>query len=98
MRPGTRLFSAACDTSVVVVRPGQGVREIACGGVPMVETQAPPTSPPGTGHDGGTALGKRYVDEASGLELLCTKAGSGSLSADGRALVAKQAKPLPASD
>ena len=28
----------------------------------------------------GTLLGKRYVHDAAGLEVLCTKAGDGSLS------------------
>ncbi len=47
---------------------------------------------------GGTEIGKRYVDEETQVEVLCTKAGSGSLTVDGRPLVIKGAKPLPASD
>jgi len=47
---------------------------------------------------GGTQLGKRYVDEPTGLEVLCVKPGSGTLAADGRDLTLKSAKPLPASD
>ena len=43
-------------------------------------------------------LGKRYEDEPSGAELLCVKAGDGSLAIDGRVLPIKGAKPLPASD
>jgi hypothetical protein len=50
------------------------------------------------GADHGVVLGKRYVDEQSGLEVLCTKAGAGPLAADGRPLVIKAAKVLPASD
>ena len=46
----------------------------------------------------GTKLGKRYVDEELGLELLCTKPGEGSLGVSGRALTLKGAKPLPSSD
>ena len=42
------------------------------------ESDAPRTVDPAYG--GGTQLGKRYVHEASGLEVLCTKAGDGSLS------------------
>ena len=34
----------------------------------------------------------------SGIELLCTKAGEGSLSLDGAPLPLKEAKPLPSSD
>jgi len=43
-------------------------------------------------------LGKRYSDEESGIELLCTKTGVGPLSFQGRVLGQKQAKQLPASD
>jgi hypothetical protein len=46
----------------------------------------------------GTQLGKRYVNDAGTLELLCTRPGEGSLSADGVALTVKGAKPLPSSD
>jgi hypothetical protein len=46
----------------------------------------------------GTQLGKRYVNEAGDLELLCTKPGKGTLAAAGAALTVKGAKPLPASD
>jgi hypothetical protein len=46
----------------------------------------------------GTALGKRYLNEAGDLELLCTKPGEGSLGAGGSLLTLKEAKPLPSSD
>lgn len=45
-----------------------------------------------------TLPGKRYTDEAETFELLCTKAGKGSLSLAGEPLVLKAAKPLPSSD
>ncbi len=47
---------------------------------------------------GATLPGKRFADEASGLELLCTKGGEGALAVDGRPLGVKEAKKLPASD
>lgn len=47
---------------------------------------------------GGTALGKRYVNEDESLEVLCTKPGDGSLALSGTPLGLKEAKPLPASD
>ena len=47
---------------------------------------------------GGTQIGKRYVDEADTIQVLCTKAGSGTLALDGKALQIQAAKPLPASD
>jgi hypothetical protein len=43
-------------------------------------------------------MGKRFSDDESGLEVLCVKPGAGSLSIDGRAIGAKEAKKLPASD
>jgi hypothetical protein len=50
------------------------------------------------GHDTGTALGKRYTDEAGTLELLCTKGGPSALSVGDTPLQLKDAKPLPSSD
>ena len=47
---------------------------------------------------GGTQIGKRYVDEAGTLELLCTKPGEGSLALGEEQLSLKEAKPLPSSD
>ena len=43
-------------------------------------------------------MGKRYADEELGLEVLCTRSGSGALTVDGNVLSLKGAKPLPASD
>lgn len=99
MKPGTRLRSTVCDTSVVVVRtPGEVVVE--CGGRPMVDGTAPAeaTGTPAAGLAGGTVVGKRYEDIESGIEVLCVKAGAGSLAVGGRLLTLKDAKPLPSSD
>ena len=43
-------------------------------------------------------MGKRYTDEDSTLEVLCSKPGPGALAADGREMPIKGAKPLPSSD
>lgn len=95
MKPGTRLKSAACDTEVVVIRCGGG--QLECGGAPMAEggTDAVDIDP---GFSSGSVMGKRYVDAAGSVELLCVKPGKGTLALDGVALVLKEAKPLPASD
>jgi hypothetical protein len=99
MKVGTRLHSTVCSTTAVVVRPAPGAVTITCGGVPMEEGPAGEVSGEiKPGFEQGTALGKRYVDETSGLELLCTKAGPGGLFADDRELEVKVAKALPASD
>ncbi|MCU1614581.1 MAG: hypothetical protein JWO98_2121 [Frankiales bacterium] len=46
----------------------------------------------------GNQLGKRYTDPTEALELLVTKAGAGTLAADGVPLTVRAAKALPSSD
>ena len=96
MKPGTKLKSAVCDTEVMVVRAADVV--IECGGLPMTEEKPAERKPVNPGFADGTKIGKRYVDAAGTIELLCVKAGQGSLSIAGQALKVKDAKPLPASD
>ena len=101
LTPGTKLASTVCLTEVIVVRPPTGAVSVECGGVAMVgadDAPAEPSGDPAAGHAEGTPLGKRYHHEASGLELLCTRAGDGSLSVDGDPIPLKDAKPLPSSD
>ena len=99
LKAGTRLRSATDACEVVVVKaPGEAI-DLRCGGQPFVAIDAEVT--PGAvadGFDGGTQLGKRYADEELGLEILCTKAGEGSISVGETVLEVKGAKPLPASD
>src|SRR5437016_14229811 len=99
VKVGSRLKSAVCDTEVMVVRaPGASV-DLWCGGHPMTTADgAGGGSTLDPDHAGGTMMGKRYVDEAGTIELLCTKAGKGTLSIAGTPLFLKEAKPLPASD
>lgn len=97
MKPGTRLKSAVCDTEVMVVRAG-GAPAVDCGGVPMAESRPAARAALDPAFAAGTQMGKRYVDAAGTLELLCVKPGKGSLSLAGVALKAKDAKPLPSSD
>ena len=99
LRPGTRLFSTVCDAQVVVVKAPSEDVEIACGGSPMVaEDPGGASGSPDESLGEGPALGKRYADEELGLELLCSQAGTGALTVNGNPLLAKGAKPLPASD
>jgi hypothetical protein len=100
LKAGTRLRSAVCKTEVMVVMAPDADVALECGGTPMLTVDAePPTGgAPAPEHSAGTAIGKRYVDEAGSLEILCTKPGEGSLSAGGKALTVKGAKPLPSSD
>jgi hypothetical protein len=100
LKAGRRLRSAVCKTEVMVIAAPDADVELRCGGAPMVDLESQPQ--PGASLDpdakGGTQIGKRYVNEAGTLELLCTKPGEGSLAADGAPLGIKGAKPLPSSD
>ena len=96
MKPGTKLKSAVCDTEVMVIRGTNVVVE--CGGSPMLEEKPAQRGTLNPAFAEGTKIGKRYVDAAGTVELLCVKAGQGSLSIAGAALQLKDAKPLPSSD
>lgn len=99
VKPGTRLRSATCTTEVVVVK-GLGDLDLRCGGRPLVPAggDGGATGPPGPPHDAGTQLGKRYALEDGSVELLCSKAGAGSLSLGDVPLPVRSAKSLPSSD
>lgn len=95
---GARLYSVTCATEVVVVKPPEGAVDIRCGGAPMADAAMTEITSIDPELSGGTQIGKRYVDEETGAELLVAKAGEGSISIDGRVLDIKGAKPLPSSD
>ena len=98
---GSRWISAVDSTEVIVVRApsGDSAFVLACGGHQMLTPGTPrpadleidPTL------SSGTAVGKRFEHE-SGIEVLCTKAGTGDLTIDGVRLHLKDSKPLPSSD
>jgi hypothetical protein len=100
LTPGKRLRSTVSDTQVIVIRAPQTPVDLCCGGHPMSAEDAAPNAATAAVPNAGEAavLGKRYVDDESGLEVLCTKSGAGALVADGRRLVLKAPKALPASD
>ena len=94
---GKRLKSAVCTAEIMVIAAPDGDVDIRCGGAPMTE---------GDGNGGsvdadfaeGCAIGKRYVNEGGTLEVLCVKAGEGSLAVGAEGLVVKDAKKLPKTD
>jgi len=99
LKAGMRLKSQADACEVVVVKAPADPVDLRCGGHPLVATtEEAGAQSVEAGFDGGTQLGKRYADEELGLELLCSKAGEGSLSVGETVLEIKGAKPLPASD
>jgi hypothetical protein len=97
LKAGVRLGCPGCTTQIIVVAAPSVDVTLTCSGDALGEIAA---SGGGSGHvDGeGAQLGKRYADEELGLELLCTKAGGGTLAVDGRPLALKGVKQLPSSD
>ena len=100
LKAGARLRSAVCTTEVMVILAPQVEVDLTCGGAAILALGSDPPAGLEISADAkdGTQIGKRYVNEAGDLELLCTKPGEGSLAAAGAALVVKGAKPLPSSD
>jgi hypothetical protein len=100
VKSGARLRSVVCETEIVVIRARAAEVDLRCGGRPMAPREQPPAAKaaPQPGYDTPTQLGKRYADDADTLEVLCTVAGSSSLSLGDVPLVIRGPKPLPASD
>lgn len=100
LKPGLRLESATCDTQVVVVKAPKDNADVdvRCGGFPMHELGTEVARQSATLEGEPTLLGKRYADEALGVELLCTAPGIGTLTIGEDPLLVKGAKPLPSSD
>ena len=100
LKPGARFRSAVCEAEAVVIKAPSDPVDLQCGGHPMVPIGDEP--PAGLsvvpGYDDGVQIGKRYTDGTDGLELLCSKGGTSSLSVGAEFLVLKDAKPLPSSD
>ena len=100
LKPGSRWRSAVCDAEVVVVRSPAVPVTFRIGGTGALPADAgrPDGVKPHVALAGGTLLGKRYADEVSGLEVLCTKAGTGTITVDGRRAMVMTPRQLPASD
>lgn len=96
LKAGSRLKSAVCDAEVMIVKPGKGEVALTCGGAPMSAGGEKTALNPEL--MGGCQIGKRYVNKDQSLEILCVKAGKGSLAANGEVLGIKDAKKLPSSD
>lgn len=100
IKAGARLFSSVCATEMIAVKVPAGEIEVTIGGAAPVLSagERTGTGAVAAGHGGGAAMGKRYVDAADTIELLCTKAGDGVPALGGELLVIKEAKAMPASD
>ena len=100
VKPGLRLTSTVCRTEVIVVKAPLTPIDLRCGGEGMVAKRhrSHDTGLVDIMHSDGTEVGQRYADEEVGLEVLCTKAGDGSLSLGDRRLPLKDSTPIPTSD
>lgn len=99
LKPGLKLASQVCTTEVVVVRAPAEPVDLRCGGQPMVvagETSGEVALD--ATQAAGTELGKRYGDDDLNLQVLCIKAGDGSLAVGDRTLLRSDTKALPSSD
>jgi hypothetical protein len=100
LKPGTKVFGAACLTEGIVVRAPKDPVDLQIGGHPALTkiTERSADLTIAAGHDSGSLMGKRYVDADDTIELLCTKPGAGSFAINGALCEAKGAKALPSSD
>ena len=100
LKAGTKLFGAACTTEIVVVKAPADAVDLKIGGHAPVLSAADRTGDLSvtTPAESKPAMGKRYVDAAGTIEVLCTKPGDGAVSLGDEILVQKDAKALPASD
>ena len=95
---GQRLKSTVCTTEIMVITAPEGDLELTCGGAPMGADAANAAGSVSPDFAGGTTIGKRYVTDDGGLELLCVKPGDGSLAVNGTELKIKESKKLPKTD
>ena len=99
LKTGTRLKSTVCDAEVMIITTPVDDIELTCGGAPMADAKdATKSGEVDAAFADGVQIGKRYVSEDGELEVLCVKAGAGSLAANGDALQQKDSKKLPKSD
>jgi hypothetical protein len=99
LKTGARLKSTVCDGEIMVVSTPGGDINLTCGGAPMAEAGADAERVAiNPDHAVGIVIGKRYINEDETLEVLCVKAGEGSLALDGNLLLQKDTKKLPKTD
>lgn len=92
---GQRLKSSVCTTEIMVISGTDEDVNLTCGGALMGTENGGSVHPD---YAQGSTVGKRYVDDTGKLELLCVKAGDGSLAVNGTLLKLKDAKKLPKTD
>jgi hypothetical protein len=98
LKVGAKLYSAVCEGQVLVLHCSGPEADVRCGGVPLATAVVTDKVAVDPRLASGFLIGKRYVDDADQIELLCVKPGKGTLTLNGEALKPKQPKQLPASD
>jgi hypothetical protein len=98
LKPGLKLKSVVCDAEVMIIKTA-GSETLTCGGAAMLAPgEAADSAAADSAQMDGCQIGKRYVNGDDTLEVLCVKAGQGTLAASGQSLTVKGAKKLPSSD
>jgi hypothetical protein len=97
LKIGVRLRAQNSPCEVVVVKGTEEATPLLCGGVEML-AGSPAAGAEQLREGPAVELGKRYVDDEAGIELLCVRPGIGPLVFGARELTRKSAQPLPASD
>ena len=104
MKVGTKYRSQNSTAEIIVIRGTSEEVDLTCAGASMVAVARPGTrpspapSPAGAAEGERLAIGKRYVDGETGVEVICTTAGTGPVCIDGRPLTVAAAKLLPTGD
>jgi hypothetical protein len=83
---------------VIVVKAPEADVDVTCAGFAMVTGPAGSSRPCPLAGTPQVELGKRYASEEAGIEVICTRSGTGPLACDGHELARQGAKALPASD
>ena len=99
LKPGSRVFSNACDAEFIAIKAPDEALELTIGGCPAAAAAAERVRRSvQVGYGGGSRIGKRFVDADGVVELLCIKPGEGVPALGGQPLSVKDSKTLPASD
>jgi hypothetical protein len=81
---------------LLVWRPPRGNGVLACEGIPLANMKPGPCSERLPGPAGTTTRPGQWLrDPVSGLEMLCTRAGSGALTFGGRPIPVDSGRPQP---
>lgn len=77
---GWKVRSAVSEVEAIVMAVEPADVDLRCGARPMLTAGEQPSGRGDGVLVGGAVAGRRYVADASGLELLCTKSGQGELA------------------